>query len=65
MLAVAYPIAVGLPHLFAGRAGHLVSVLVAAAVGVAVYFGVQRLWGAPEVDRLREGLRELRVRPLE
>jgi hypothetical protein len=63
MLAVAYPIAVGLPHVLGGRAGHFVAIVVAAGVGVAVYLGVQRLWGAPEVGQLRDGLRELRVRP--
>jgi putative peptidoglycan lipid II flippase len=62
MLAVAYPIAVGLQDALTGRAGDVVGVVTAVVVGIAVYFGVQRLWRAPELSELRQGLRELRVR---
>ena len=62
MLAVAYPIAIGIPHAVDGRTGYIVAIVVAAVVGVAVYFGIQRVWRAPELGELRQGLRELRVR---
>src|SRR5207248_9104925 len=47
MLAVAYPIAVGIPHAVGGRTGYVVAIVVAAVVGGAVYLGIQRLWPGP------------------
>jgi putative peptidoglycan lipid II flippase len=62
MLVPAYLLARGVPDLAGGRTGHVLALVVAVAVGLAVYLGIQRLWHAAELEELRDGFGQLRSR---
>ncbi|MDP9387772.1 MAG: hypothetical protein M3Q48_07535 [Actinomycetota bacterium] len=57
MLVPASAVAAGVPTLLDGRLRHVLAAVLASAVGAAVYLGLQRLWGSPELSSLLAGVR--------
>jgi putative peptidoglycan lipid II flippase len=57
MAVPAWLIANGVPRVVAGRPGNVVGVVVAAAVGIATFAGLQRRWRSPELHSLADALR--------
>jgi putative peptidoglycan lipid II flippase len=57
MVGPAYGVAVGVSDLIGRGPNHQVAIVCGALVGAAIYLGVQRAWGSPELDFFVAGLR--------
>jgi putative peptidoglycan lipid II flippase len=59
MAGPAYLVAIAVPGVLEGTAGDVLGVILAALIGAALYFGLQRAWKSPELTTFLGGFGQL------